>query len=491
VIATADCQAADGELVDAVRTGDDTAFEELYRRYHSRIAGFVRGMLHDEARAEDVAQEAFLSALRRMRATDSEINFKPWIYQIARNAAIDSYRRSSHAVEVSMDADEGLRASDRSRLVGIEGAPDTALIAKERLNHLQGAFDELSDVHTRVLVMRELEGLSYREIGRKLDLTRPAVESALFRARRRLESEYTELAEGRRCEAMRGTIARIAAGSPKGAEEIRLARHAKRCHTCRLHARELGVEPLSVLGTLRQKAAALLPIPWFMRRSGGDDGGALTGLFSSSAHAAPLAERAAALVAVAALAGAGGAALGGGELRGEREAAGQSPAIENSAGVTGESRRGVTGTVTDGERANARRSSGRRGSGSTGDRAGGSPGSDGAGTTGAGTPQGSAPGATIPGGASQGGVALPKLPEARAPSPNAPRVEVGLTVPEVPNVVPETPIKAEVQLPPLPGPLPQVVEGVNQVLPKAQPKPLPLPNALPKPLPELPATPLP
>src|SRR5215212_9760442 len=202
MIATAGCEAADAELVAAVRSGDDSAFEELYRRYQPRIARFVCAMLHDAARCEDVAHEAFLSALRRMRETDAEINFKPWIYQIARNAAIDSYRRASHAVEVSMDADDGLRASDRHRLVGIDGGPDSALVAKERLTHLQGAFDELSDVHTRVLVMRELEGMSYREIGEQLDLTRPAVESALFRARRRLESEYTELSEGRRCEAM-------------------------------------------------------------------------------------------------------------------------------------------------------------------------------------------------------------------------------------------------------------------------------------------------
>ena len=111
-----------------------------------------------------------------------------------------------------MDADDGLRASDRTRLVGLDASPDAALVTKERMGHLQGAFDELSDVHTRVLVMRELEGMSYREIGQKLDLTRPAVESALFRARRRLESEYEELSEGRRCEAMALTIMRIARG---------------------------------------------------------------------------------------------------------------------------------------------------------------------------------------------------------------------------------------------------------------------------------------
>ena len=433
MIATAGTEASDCSLVDAVRGGDDAAFEELYRRYQPRIAAFVRGMLHDEARSEDVAQEAFLSALRRMRSTDGEINFKPWIYQIARNAAIDSYRRNSHAVEVSMDADSGLRPSDRLRLVG-DGAPDSALITKERLTHLQGAFDELSDVHTRVLVMRELEGMSYREIGQQLDLTRPAVESALFRARRRLESEYAELSEGRRCEAMRATMLRMVAGTQRGAEEHRLARHAKRCHTCRMHARELGIEPLTALGTLRKKAAALLPIPFLFRRSGGDGGG-ITGLFSAGANAAPLAERAAALVAAVALVGAGGAALSGGALRGDRATAGEDRhAIERSAPVQGESQRGTAGPATDGERAGARRASGRRPSGPAGGRAGDSgtkTDTVSGGSTGGETPADSAGSTTSP------TDSLPKLPDATAPSTDSPSIDIPLPVPEPPKVSPE------------------------------------------------------
>ena len=143
----------DGELVERIRAGDDSAFEELYRRYRPRIAAFVHGHLRDDARAEDVTQEAFFSALRRLRATDSEIAFKPWIYEIARNAAIDSYRRTSRAQEVPIDGDELLRPSDRARLVGSR-APDAALLVKERLDHLRGAFDELPETHHRVLIMR-------------------------------------------------------------------------------------------------------------------------------------------------------------------------------------------------------------------------------------------------------------------------------------------------------------------------------------------------
>ena len=368
MIATAGCETADAELVAAVRAGDDSAFEELYRRYQPRIARFVCSMLHDSARCEDVAQEAFLSALRRMRATDAEINFKPWIYQIARNAAIDSYRRNNHAVEVSMDADDGLRASDRTRLVGLDASPDAALVTKERMDHLQGAFDELSDVHTRVLVMRELEGMSYREIGQKLDLTRPAVESALFRARRRLESEYEELSEGRRCEAMALTIMRIARGVQSSSEEQRLARHARRCHSCRRRARELGIEPLSALGALRQKAAALLPLPWLLRRSGET---AAASRVSLDRVPVPRWRNVPRLLWPWRRWRVREARHSGLERWGETatgpERAGSRPSAPRG---TGEQQRGDTGAATGGERQGTRQAPGRRDSGPAGGRAG-------------------------------------------------------------------------------------------------------------------------
>jgi RNA polymerase sigma factor (sigma-70 family) len=323
---------SDRDLVEAVRDGDDSAFEELYRRYHDRIAAYVRRMVRDPARAEDLAQDAFFSALRRMRATDAEIAFKPWIFEIARNATIDHWRRSSRAEEISVDADDQLSASDRGRLVGSSG-PDSALVDKERLEHLRGAFDELSDVHTRILVMRELEGLSYREIAEKLDLSRASVESALFRARRRLETEYADISEGRRCAAMRTVMAHVAEGVRDKRDETRLARHARRCHVCRRRARELGVEPLAPFSGLRQKVAALLPLPLLTKREGDAAHGGVSGLLPAGAQvSAAVAERAAAIVAAAALAGAGGVALGGSEvIGGDGDRQRQQPAIEQRA----------------------------------------------------------------------------------------------------------------------------------------------------------------
>ena len=99
---------SDHTLVAAVRRGDDRAFEALYERYHRRIHAYVFGMVKDHQRAEDVTQEVFVSALRRMRATERPIAFKPWIYEIAKNACIDQFRRSKRAEEISFDADEGL-----------------------------------------------------------------------------------------------------------------------------------------------------------------------------------------------------------------------------------------------------------------------------------------------------------------------------------------------------------------------------------------------
>jgi DNA-directed RNA polymerase specialized sigma24 family protein len=109
---------SDRDLVAVIRAGDDAAFEELYRRYRGPIAAYVGRIVRDSARAEDLTQDAFFSALRHLRATDSDIDFKPWIYEIARNATIDDWRRTSQATEVSVDHDGGLRPSDRIRLVG-------------------------------------------------------------------------------------------------------------------------------------------------------------------------------------------------------------------------------------------------------------------------------------------------------------------------------------------------------------------------------------
>jgi RNA polymerase sigma factor (sigma-70 family) len=281
----------DHDLVQAVRAGDDHAFERLYHRYHRRISAYIFGMVHDHGRAEDLTQEVFVSALRRMRQTDRPIAFKPWIYEIAKNACIDAFRRSRRTEEVSIDADEGLAPADHGKLASNSPSPDAAVEGKQQLDDLCGAFGSLSDAHHQILVMRELEGLSYREIGERLDMSRPSVESTLFRARRRLTEEYEDLRTGARCLRIQEIIER--AGATAAAlgtrDQRRVGSHISHCQPCRKHAVMAGMDA-AALGrrSVRAKLAAFLPLPAVLRKRWfGGDGGSGDVAAAHAAHHGP------------------------------------------------------------------------------------------------------------------------------------------------------------------------------------------------------------
>jgi len=228
----------DHELVRAVRSGENSAFEELFSRYRSRIRTYVSGMLADFDRAEDITQEVFISALRRLRDTERPIAFKPWIYQIAKNACIDEMRRARRNVEIPLEEDRP-DAGDTLEVFSREPGPELAAERKQQLDDLRRAFGGVSELHHRILVLRELEGLSYGEIGARLGMTRPVVESTLFRARRRLAEEYEELISGRRCERTRALIDALNVPGPRrlGVRDGRqLTRHLAQCQSCRRHA---------------------------------------------------------------------------------------------------------------------------------------------------------------------------------------------------------------------------------------------------------------
>ncbi len=229
--------APDEELVAAVRGGHNDAFGYLFARYQQRVAAYVGRMVGSREHAEEIAQEAFISALRRMRETQQMIAFRPWIYGIARNAAIDHLRaRSRRGAEVDLHAVE-VTLGDSGRSSSTAPGPEAALESKQTMQDLQGAFGGLTDAHHQILILRELEGLSYDKIGERLGMSRSQVESTLFRARRRLEEEYDELVSGERCERVRASITRSATRTLGVRDEARLQRHVSYCQHCRREAR--------------------------------------------------------------------------------------------------------------------------------------------------------------------------------------------------------------------------------------------------------------
>jgi RNA polymerase sigma factor (sigma-70 family) len=260
--------AQDQRLVSAARDGDDRAFEQLYERYRPRIRAFALRMTRDPDRAEDLVQEVFISAFRRLRETDAPIVFRPWIYEIARNACIDEHRRRRRVTEVPIDGD---RTDGWLEHLASGASPEVAIESKQQLEDLCGAFRGLSERHHRIIVARELEGKSYRQIGDELGMSQVVVESTLFRARRRLTEEFQDLSTGRRCARVQRTIA-TAAGRRLGVRERRALRtHIEHCRPCRREALAAGLSlETRPMRPLQKVAAGLLPVPLFrlLRRAG-------------------------------------------------------------------------------------------------------------------------------------------------------------------------------------------------------------------------------
>lgn len=495
------------ELVAAVRRGDDRAFEVLFSRYERRITGYVAGMVGDHARAEDITQDVFISALRRMRATRRPIVFKPWIYEIAKNACIDEFRRTKRNQEVSFEDDDGSAFAARNVYVHAP-PPQAAIESKQRLDDLCGAFGGLSETHHQVLVLRELEGLSYNEIAERLGMTRAMVESTLFRARRRLSEEYEELASGRRCARVQSLI--DGGGQrPVTALGIRdrrqLRRHLAHCEPCRRQARIGGLDE-SLLEPPRRIAriAALLPLPFvrWRRSSAGNETVAQSGSHSVAVAqslqnvaqmldpVAPSAAlgRAAAAAAAIALASAGGGLVvdarsghpGAAALTPPVSAPGTRATVlsytkilvpmkvslspsalaffqsgSGSAGRSGESAveipGGVVGPVPAGSGSGGAPAAGGGSAGSGGTPGGGSGGGSGAGSSAGG-------GSLSSGGGSGGGVGVPSGPGTSPPptptTPSVPSTESSTpdpttppppSPPPVPVKTPQTPTAESVQ----------------------------------------------
>jgi RNA polymerase sigma factor (sigma-70 family) len=454
---------SDAELVAAVRRGDERAFEQLYSRYQRRISAYVFGMVKDHGRAEDITQEVFISALRRMRETDRAIHFKPWVYEIAKNACIDQFRRSRRAEEVSFDAGEAQGGADHARLVASEPTPDVAVDAKQQLDHLCGAFGGLSDSHHEILVLREFEGLSYREIGDRMGLSRPGVESTLFRARKRLTEEYDELVTGQRCVRIQSIIASAARTALGARDTRRLARHLSHCQPCRRQAVAAGIDaailaPRPARRRITEKVAGFLPLPAFLRTRGWHGGEQMVPVSEPMAAAWSKAVAVAATLVVAGV-GAGVAPQhGGGSVPAQGAKAKPAAASGSSAATAAPKRARVVSGATSGparrQRAATLRSSGGHGKATAG-----------AGTKNA-QPRGTGvPSSSSPAGSGGSQASTPTRQAGVNPGPSAPKPAWGVTAPSTPagGDTPSTPSLPPVSVPNVDVPVSGTEAGGGQV----------------------------
>ncbi len=173
----------DTDLVEATLAGDQDAFRRLVERYQDRLFALARNYTRSAVEIEDIVQDAFLKAFRRLDTFNHESSFYTWLYRITLNTALDFLKRRSrspvHAVE---DPELGAPPSPQEGF-----APQARLEREEIATITRAALDELPEIFRTVLVMREFEGRAYQEIADVLGISIGTVESRLFRARARFK----------------------------------------------------------------------------------------------------------------------------------------------------------------------------------------------------------------------------------------------------------------------------------------------------------------
>jgi RNA polymerase sigma-70 factor (ECF subfamily) len=179
-------------LVARAKQRDYAAFEQLIRLYKDRIYNYVSRMLHDPTEAEDIAQETFIRAFQSLPHFRGVSSFQTWLYRIAGNLAIDAARRRKRRDSQSVSLDEPLNAQD-GEVVRDVPDPRHGPAGMAEVNQLQGevlkAIAELSPKLRPVIVLYDLQGLSYQDIAEVLGCPLGTVKSRLFNARAQLKEK--------------------------------------------------------------------------------------------------------------------------------------------------------------------------------------------------------------------------------------------------------------------------------------------------------------
>jgi RNA polymerase sigma-70 factor (ECF subfamily) len=178
---------SDKELVQKCQSGEMSAFQELVSRYHQKVYMVILGLLRNREDALDVAQETFLRAYRNIGGFQGGSSFYTWLYRIGVNLAIDAQRRQKrNPLDFRESMDSVLEAQDE-----VARDPFAELHDKELREHLTKAVNDLTPEHKAVIVLRTIEGLSYKEIGEIVGCSEGTVMSRLHYARKKLHDKLS------------------------------------------------------------------------------------------------------------------------------------------------------------------------------------------------------------------------------------------------------------------------------------------------------------
>jgi len=189
----------DRRLVDRARTGDVRAFEALVRRYERWVFTLALRMVGDRGDAEDIAQEVFLKAYRGLQGFRGGSRFSTWLYAIASHhclnhlAGRDSRARRAERTGNSPDGQGGVLPSALDRVADASPGPDAVLERQELTRAIQNELVQLTEHHRMVIILRDVQGMSYEDIAATLGVELGTVRSRLHRARMELKARLGPL----------------------------------------------------------------------------------------------------------------------------------------------------------------------------------------------------------------------------------------------------------------------------------------------------------
>lgn len=175
----------------ADRSGDTGSFEELAMPLFARLYNFAHWLTQDRASAEDLVQETYMKALRGFPSFQQGTNFRAWMYRILRNTFLTSQTGLKVSASVSLDSDD-----DQSAEPAAAETPESVLLARVEQKMIQDTLEKLPVKSREIILLCDLEEMSYQEIGETLGIPMGTVMSRLSRARKAMRELLAARVQG-------------------------------------------------------------------------------------------------------------------------------------------------------------------------------------------------------------------------------------------------------------------------------------------------------
>ena len=173
-------------LVRRVQSGEAEAFEELVRAHEKTVYNLALRLVGNPQDAEDMAQEAFLKVYRSLPEFRGESKFSVWLYRIVSNVCLDHLRHQGRRPASSLTTEDEDGEEQQWDVPDESQSPERLLEQKLTREAVQRGLETLPEDQRQILLLREIRGMSYEEIGAALDLEPGTVKSRIFRARKKL-----------------------------------------------------------------------------------------------------------------------------------------------------------------------------------------------------------------------------------------------------------------------------------------------------------------